>query len=236
MDESTYADFHETRADGGFSVQYPSEGKLQGEFDLTARYYQVGAADAASYGLYEDSLAIQAEATVNYDGQTVVGYRKIGPFASGTYEHSFALSGMPAFDLVTANAEWDFKTSLDACLEAGASAKVSSGSFQSLSTLSGPGYRTLPYGASYSPEAATAFAALALPLKLGWCAMELGPFYEAGIYRTGVDADKVDLFQGPGLLYRLYLRDIDLPAVEIAVAYNVPASVFTFSVNVGLSL
>ena len=67
-------------------------------------------ADAASYGLYEDSLVIQAEATVNYDGQTVVGYRKIGPFASGTYEHSFALSGRPAFDLVTANAEWDSKT------------------------------------------------------------------------------------------------------------------------------
>jgi Outer membrane protein/protective antigen OMA87 len=236
MDGSTYANFLKTKADGGFSIQYPSEGKLQGELDLTARYSDVSDSDATAYGLYRNSVALQAVATINYDGQKVVGYRKAGPKASATYEHSFSIQGMPAFDLGAASAELDSKVFWDGCLELGADGRASSGAFQSLGALSGSGYRTLPYGSSYSPLSASAFAALALPLmKSGWSVMEAGPFYEAGAYATGLSASHVDFFHGPGLLFRIYLRDVDLPAVELAAAYNVPKGTLPISVNVGLS-
>ena len=131
----------------------------------------------------------------------------------------------------------DFPFLLDGYLEIGAAGRYGDGEFQSLGSLSGPGYRTLPYQYSFSPRDVAAFANLALPLvKLGWSTMELGPFYEAGVYATGIAAASTAFFHGPGFLYRLYLRDIALPAIEISAAYNVPASNFVISANIGVSI
>jgi hypothetical protein len=237
MDGSQYAAFVNTTADGGLSLVYPSEGKLQGELDATARHSGVAAGDADQFGLYQDSLALQFAATATYDDRAVVGYRMLGTTASATYEHSIRIEGMPAFDLGSASAETDLPAFWGGSLELGASGRLSSGAFQSLGYLSGPGFRTLPYGSTYSPRDATAYADLALPLiRLGWSTMEFGPFYEAGVYATGLEAGTAEFFHGPGLLYRLYLRDIDLPAIEFAAAYNIPARMPVFSLNIGVTL
>jgi hypothetical protein len=237
MDGTTYASFQETTAAGGLSLVYPSEEKLTGEFDLYLRYFGVGQADASKYGLYQDSLALVPSAVVNYDGQLNVGYRNAGAIASVSYLHGFRLRGMPSYDAVEANVEMDFKVFLEGYLEAGAVGRYGNWAFQSLGSLSGPGYRTLPYQYSFSPTNAAAYANLAIPfVRAGWSAMEIGPFYECGFYETGLDASTMDLFQGPGLLYRLYLRDIALPVVEISAAYNVPARNPVVSLNVGVTL
>jgi len=237
MDGATYATFRETTAAGGFSLVYPSEEKLTAEFDLTTRYFEVGQADAENYGLSRESLALVPSAAINYDGQLNNGYRNAGPIASASYYHGFRLQGMPSYDAVEGNAELDFKVFLDGYLEAGAVARYGTWTFQSLGSLSGPGYRTLPYQYSFSPANAAAYANLAIPfIRAGWSAMEIGPFYECGVYETGLDGDTTEFFHGPGLLYRLYLRDIALPAVEISAAYNIPARNPVISLNAGVTL
>ena len=131
----------------------------------------------------------------------------------------------------------DVPVFLGGYLELGAAGRYGDGEFQSLGALSGPGYRTLPYSYSFAPKDVAAFSNLALPLiKLGWSTMELGPFYEAGVYATGLAADQTAFFHGPGFLFRLYLRDIALPAIEISAGYNVPASNFVISANLGVSI
>jgi hypothetical protein len=237
MDGSPYASFQETTADGGFSLVFPSEAKLNAEFDLTLRYSGVGPDAAALYGLYENSLALIPSVAVNYDGRLKIGYRNAGATASASYLHGFRLQGMPSNDTIAGNAEIDFKVFLDGYLEAGCVGRYGTGAFQSLGSLSGSGYRTLPYQYSFSPQSAAAYANFALPLiKLGWSTMELGPFYECGIYATGLEAGTTDFFHGPGFLYRLYLRDIAIPAIEISAAYNVGARNFVISANLGVSM
>jgi hypothetical protein len=237
MDGASYASFDETTADGGLSVQYPSEGKLFAELDLTLRYTGMGSEAATLYGLYEDSLVLIPAIGINYDGRKNVGYREAGPSASATYTHGFRVEGFPAYDSLEASAEASLDAFLGGFLEIGAIGRYGDRSFQALGSLSGPGYRTLPQGYTYSPKNATAYANFMLPfIKAGWSVMEIGPFYEGGTYTTGLAGDTTEFFHGPGLCYRLYLRDVAIPAVEVGAAYNLPAGKFVVSVNIGLSI
>ena len=236
-DGTSYASFAETTAAGGMSVTYPSEGKLNAEADLTLRYSGVDAEAASSYGLRENLLRLIPAAAVNYDDRSVVGYRKAGTLASLSYTHDFGLEGSPSYDMVACTGETDIGIFWGGYLETGLAAYYGTRSFQALGALSGSGYRLLPQDYSYSAKSAAGFVNLMLPVvRAGWSVMEIGPFYEGGVYATGLAEDNTSVFHGPGFGYRLYLRNIALPAIEIDAAYDLPIENFVFSVNIGLSL
>ncbi len=237
MDGASYADYVELTADGGLSFCYPSEAKLGAELDLTLRYSGVSAKAAASYGLREDCLSLIPALSVNYNGRSTVGYRKAGPVASVTYTQGIGLGGADSYELASASAQMDFGIFLGGFLEAGFAGRWGTRPFQAQGSLSGCGYRTLPQGESFSSGDIAAYANLAIPFwKPGWGAMEIGPFYEGGVYATGLYGKRIEAFHGPGLGFRLYLRDIALPAIEIFGAYNVPAANPVFGLNIGLSM
>lgn len=233
----TYASFDETTAAGGLSMTYPSESRLNGELDLTLRYSGVGAADAARYGLRQNLVRLIPAAVLNYDDRAVIGYRKVGTSGSLSYTHDFGLEGSPSYDMVAGNAETDLEILWGWYLEAGFTGHWSTRSLQALGSLSGSGFRLLPQDYSFSASIAAAYADLMIPLvRSGWSVMEIGPFYEGGLYTTGLAQDDSSIFHGPGFSYRLYLHNIALPAIEVDAGYDIPVSNFVFSVNIGLSL
>jgi hypothetical protein len=238
MDGASYAAFDMTTADAGIYAEYPSEGRLRADIELTLRYTGISAADVASNaGLYDATLVLVPGAGIAYDGQRFSEYRETGPTASATYAHGFSFRDMPSYDIVSLSAEEKFGAFLDGVADIGLEGRYGSRSFQALGPLSGSGYRTLPQGCSYSGKNLALYSALELPfVKAGWCVMTGGAFYEGGIYATGLKGDTVELFHGPGISYRLYLHDVAVPAIGIDVAYNVPVGIFVFSANVGLSL
>ena len=163
--------------------------------------FRRGRGRGAAYGLYENSPRLHTcrrSSTTTGGSTSATGtpaFRRARP-TSMAFACKVCLPTTP----ILGNAEMDFPVFLGGYLEVGAAGRYGDGEFQSLGSLSGPGYRTLPYQYSFSPRDAASYANLALPLiKLGWSTMELGPFYEAGVYATGPAADTTLVFPRPGL-------------------------------------
>jgi hypothetical protein len=104
--------------------------------------------------------------------------------------------------------------------------------------LRGNGFRTLPWGGSVSTKAASAYLQYEAPwLSLSWATFTACAFYEVGTYRMGAEEDAPwQLFQGPGLGMRLYLKNIPLPALGMDYAYNLRERNPVFSASLGFSI
>lgn len=237
MDDSMYASFTSETAKGGLALAYPAEGRFSADIGFIAKYKRIDGAKAEEYGLPAEDLLLIAGVDLMYDGQLLTGYHKSGPTATLTYLHGFDLLGLAPYDSFSLQAEIKLGTFWDGLADFGAVGNYSTRASLPQGTLSGPGYRTLPQGSSYSADNAALYASFDLPfVRASWAVMTLGAFYEGGLYATGLSGEKVDLFHGPGLGYRLYLHDIALPAVGIDAAYNIPAKDSVFSVSAGVSL
>lgn len=239
-DGTPFASFAETTANAGLYVEYPSESALRADVELTLCHSGVSAADVDANPaglLVPSSLALIPGAGLTYDGQRFTGYHLSGPTANVRYTHGISYVGLPSYDTLDISASELLGTFWDGLFTLGFAGRCGDQPFQNQGSLSGPGFRTLPQGDSYSSKDAAAYASLDLPfVKASWCVMTAGAFYEGGAYATGPATGGAAYFHGPGLSYRLYLHDIALPAVGIDAAFNVPTGAIVYSVNVGLSL
>jgi hypothetical protein len=238
MDGTAFASYVETAAAGGLSVEYPSESALKGEANLTVRYSGVGSGEAAAYSLYEDSLDVEAGGSMTFDGQRRTDYFDSGPYLKGYYLHGFSIEGPPSFDVIGASATWQAGIPLGGFICLGAVGEYSGKALQDRGSLSGAGYRTISQSASFAKAAAAGYASMEFPIvRLSWSVMTLGAFYEAGAYTTGLEGlERSRVFHGPGASYRLYLKDVAIPAVGIDAAFNVPERKFRGGLYLGLSL
>jgi len=238
MDGTEFASYVRTQAAGGLSVEYPSESRLKAEANLTLRYSGVGSDEASAYSLYEDSLDIEAGGSVTFDGQRSVDYFNAGPYCTVYYLRGFSIEGPPSFNVIGASASWQAGIPLGGYCVVGAVGEYSGEALQDRDSLSGAGFRTLDQSASFAKAAAAGYASLEIPfLRPSWCVMTLGVFYEAGAYLTGLEgAERSAFFHGPGASYRLYLKNVAIPAVGIDAAFNVPERSFQGGLYIGLSL
>lgn len=97
---------------------------------------------------------------------------------------------------------------------------------------SSDGYRTVPYQATRADSWGSGAIAYDLPvLRGGWGALVLSHYWEAGTW----DADSHDaqFFYGPGAAFRVYIRQVAIPALGIDFAYNLESSDYVFSFTVG---
>jgi hypothetical protein len=71
-------------------------------------------------------------------------------------------------------------------------------------------------------------------LSGGWGALVISHYWEAGAYTN----DEVDprLFWGPGGGFRVYLRQVAIPALGLDLAYNVPDGGLVFSFTLGAQM
>jgi hypothetical protein len=237
MDDSDFADFITTTGSVGFALAYPSDKTLYAQPRFAVRYRGLSEGDAEKYDLRTDYLVLMPGVDVIYDDERFTTYHKSGPSASFTYIHGFDLSGGTPYNTISGQADLKLDSFWDGLAEFGFVGSYSSECFMLQSALSGVGYRTLSQGSSYAADSAALYASLDLPfMKAKWAVMTLGAFYEGGAYATGLEGQSVAFFHGPGLSYRLYLHNIALPAAGIDMAYNIPAGLPVFSVNVGVSL
>jgi hypothetical protein len=237
MDDSDFADFIAATESGGFALAYPSDKTLYAQPRFTVRYRGLSDGDAEKYDQKTDYFVLVPGVDLIYDDERFTTYHKSGPSASLTYTHGFDLSGGSPYDAVSGQVDFKLDTFWDGLAECGFVGSYGSECFMLQSALSGVGYRTIPQGSSYAADSAALYASLDLPfVKAKWAVMTLGAFYEGGAYATGLEGQSVAFFHGPGLSYRLYLHNIALPAAGIDMAYNIPAGLPVFSVNVGVSL
>ena len=97
------------------------------------------------------------------------------------------------------------------------------------------GYRTLPYQATRADRWSSAAAFYDLPLlSAGWGALVLSHYWEAGLYDTEIIDPRP--FYGPGGGFRVYVRQIAIPALGLDVAYNIADPAWVFSFTVGMRM
>jgi hypothetical protein len=94
------------------------------------------------------------------------------------------------------------------------------------------GFRTLPYQATRADRWSGGAVLYDLPVvSAGWGAFVLSHYWEAGVF----DTELIDPtpYYGPGGGFRVYIRQVAIPAVGLDVAYNMadPAWVFSFTVG-----
>jgi len=232
-----YAAYEDSTWRAGFRLEYPANGHLKGQLECVLRSSGVSSADAALYTLDANCLSLIPALGLSWDGQRNAGYFSTGPYGKLMYRHGFGLTGQSSFDSVEVEAKWGGRVFSNSFIECGMEGMYGTTPFQLQSALSGKGFRTLPSGDSYSSKYIGAYTALEIPvLKPSWCVVSLGPFYEGGVYETGLSgATETRIFHGPGLTCRLYLNKVAFPAVGVDVAYNIPAQRAVFSAYVGLS-
>ncbi len=94
------------------------------------------------------------------------------------------------------------------------------------------GFRTVPYQATRADRWGSGAIAYDLPVLRGdWGALVLSHYWEGGSWDA--DSHNQQFFYGPGAAFRVYIRQVAIPAVGIDYAYNLESSDFVFSLTVG---
>lgn len=94
------------------------------------------------------------------------------------------------------------------------------------------GFRTLPYQKTVADQWTSTALFLELPvISRSWGALVLSHYWEGGLFDD--PAHSTQYFGGPGGGFRVFLREVAIPALGLDVAYNLvdPALVFSFSLG-----
>jgi hypothetical protein len=179
----------------------------------------------------EDTQFVEPSLAVRYDGTRPIDVLRVGPRArlrarTVTYRTGWEIA---------AGGEWAIPVATTHRLRLAASGAVGEMPAVAEQVISGDGYRTLPYQAVSADSWGSASGIYDLPiLSADWGALVLSHFWEVGAY-TNDDVDP-RLFYGPGGGFRVYIRQVAIPALGLDVAYNVPDNGFVFSFSVGAQM
>lgn len=177
----------------------------------------------------EDVQYLQSETRLRYDGTRPIDVLRVGPQAEAESRTLLNDDGWDA----RLSLGWAFPVARVQRLRLLASGGL--GDMPSLAEqpISGrDGYRTLPFGGVTADEWGSVSGFYDVPVvSAGWGALVLSHFWEVGTYQTdGIDHR---LFWGPGGGFRVYLRQVAIPALGLDLAYNIPDEAFMFSFTLG---
>lgn len=97
------------------------------------------------------------------------------------------------------------------------------------------GYRTLPFGSAAADSYGSGSAIYDLPvIRGGWGALVVSHYWELGA--RSADSIDQELFYGPGGGFRVYLRQVAIPALGLDVAYNLQGENLVFSFSLGAQM
>jgi len=177
----------------------------------------------------EDTVFLEPEVRIEYDGTVPLDVLRRGPeaetaFRYVTEENGWELRGMARYNFGIAGYQ---RLRI-----------LAAGGFGDMPTLaetdisSRDGFRTVPYQATRADDWGSGAIAYDLPvLRGGWGALVLSHYWEAGSWDS--DAHARQFFYGPGAAFRVYIRQVAIPALGIDYAYNLESSDFVFSLTVG---
>lgn len=179
----------------------------------------------------EDGQLWEPEITARYDATRPVDVLRVGPSArlgarTVTYQSGWEVS---------ANAEWAFPVATTHRVRLIGSGAVGEMPTIAEEVISGDGYRTLPFQAVAADRWGSVSTTYDLPiLSAGWGALVLSHFWELGSYTN--DDVEPRLFYGPGGGFRVYIRQVAIPALGLDVAYNIPDGAVAFSFSLGAQM
>lgn len=177
----------------------------------------------------DDSVYLEPELRIEYDGTVPLDVLRRGPeaetaFRYVTEENGWELRGMARYNLGIAGYQ---RLRLMAAGGTGAMPTLAETDISSRD-----GFRTVPYQATRADNWGSGAVAYDLPvLRGGWGALVLSHYWEAGSWDA--DAHDRQYFYGPGAAFRVYIRQVAIPALGIDYAYNLESSDFVFSLTVG---
>ncbi len=104
-----------------------------------------------------------------------------------------------------------------------------------LDTLSGSGFRVLPFGSAIGRQYFAGSASYEFPFyRPSWGTCTFLGFFDGGMYEP-MDAE-LESFFGPGGGFRLYLSKVAIPAVGINLGVDLPTQTLQMSVSIGMQM
>ncbi len=177
----------------------------------------------------DSSTFLEPEISVGYDGTRPVDVLLVGIQASGRAGWTAPDSGW----IIEGDISWGVPL-----FETHRLRLIGSVGYGDLPVLSETpisardGFRTLPYQATRADRWSGAAVLYDFPvISADWGAFVLSHYWEAGVFDTEI-LDPTPYY-GPGGGFRVYIRQVAIPAVGLDVAYNMadPAWVFSFTVG-----
>jgi hypothetical protein len=217
----------------GFGVGYGFTPDLRVRTSLRYETWTIRSDDprAGQVPLENDSF-FEPGISIAYDGTRAIDVLRVGPMVGveGRYvtlEEGWESTGFVSLGIPVA------ETHRLRFLASGGIGDVPTLAEQ---TISGrDGYRTLPYNAVTADRWGSGAALYDLPVVSGgWGALVISHYWEAGAY-TNDDVDP-RLFWGPGGGFRVYLRQVAIPALGLDLAYNIPDGGLVFSFTLGAQM
>lgn len=186
---------------------------------------------------------VEPDVTVQYDGTRPRGVLRLGPevrsrgrmvFGGDENESTAPSHRDPGWE-VSAQAGYSVpfisaREGRARFLVSGGTGEMSPDDKQGISARDG--FRTLPYQRTVADQWASGAAFLEVPvLDRSWGALVLSHYWEGGAFDDSAH-DPV-FFGGPGGGFRVFLREVAIPAVGLDLAYNLVDPSFVFSFTIG---
>ncbi|MFW5694657.1 MAG: POTRA domain-containing protein [Alkalispirochaeta sp.] len=179
----------------------------------------------------QDTQFLEPSLTATYDGTRPFDVLRIGPQVRVNGRAVTYRSGWE----VAARGEWAFPIAGTHRVRLVGSGAIGEMPLVAEQVISGDGYRTLPFQAVSADSWGSTSAVYDVPIvSAGWGALVLSHFWELGAY-TNDDVDP-RVFYGPGGGFRVYIRQVAIPALGLDVAYNMPDDGIVFSFSLGAQM
>jgi hypothetical protein len=214
----------------GFGVGYRLTPQLQVRTRLGVARWSIDDFDA---GLDDDEIEdgsyLEPQVTLGYERTRPIDVLLVGPTASVdarwvTLEQGWEVSGRASIGVPL------FQTHRVRVMTSGGYGSMPAIAESPISARDG--FRTLPYQQTLADRWVSGAVFYDLPVvSADWGAFVLSHYWEGGGYDT--DVIEPQGFFGPGGGFRVYIRQVAIPAVGLDIAYNIidPAWVFSFTVG-----
>ena len=236
-DGTRFGSYLEDTVTSDLGLSFFNDHALRPFLNAKVQWSRLDPDDAEQLDMSVDTLYVEPSAGLVYDDHRAEGWFKSGFGAVLSYRLGLSAKGGSDFGFGGASADYTIKLPGDHALSLGGSAGYGNEPRFFDESLGGRGFRTLPYGRSFSTKYGAAYSNYEVPLVgTSWGTLTACAFYEAGLYEVGPEGEEeVEGFHGPGAGFRLYLKNAAIPAFGADFAYDVPFRDLVISVTLGFA-
>jgi hypothetical protein len=237
-DESKIRDYEVSRTTGSLGLGYRFSERWEVSGDVEVGRFEIeDESSRPDQEPIEDGVLVEPAVRVEYADTRRVDVLRVGPSGSAAARLSQFGGGAdtPGWEII-GRALWGiplFGTHRARLLASGGYGDVPALTER---TISGrDGYRSLPYQTVSADRWGGGAAFYDLPvLSAGWGALVLSHYWEAGAYET--ESIEPQPFVGTGGAFRVYLRQVAVPALGLDVAYNLFENTWVYSFAIGAQM
>ncbi len=239
-DGSNYRVYSSTDARVTGALTFRTQKKLMPGISFKYEQSEVDEAWEDSLDPPDSSAVASPGISLTYENTYFLEYFYEGIVLRTAYAYAFELNGSYSGEGgdgsgIIGNAEWasaffgDHRFSIDAA------AGYSEFPIPNLDSLSGPGFRVLPFRRAVARSYWAGSAGYEFPFsRPDWGTLTLSGFFDGGVYEP--EEGNFESFYGPGGGFRLYLSKVAIPAVGVNFAVDLPTETLQTSIVIGMRM